>query len=157
MCDLKRYIAEGHANLPPLAEDNDVDRGKLVCRRWDLIFAMTTTWGIRNSCSLGTTTKIAVTWLNLESQSLVFNLRVTFNIGLHVFSRVHATLRVTVSVRRSVCRSVGPALLFFCVVTCSVACARLMAIGLVFNCPLITCIYSSSLFKLYSWLKIEIR
>ena len=47
--------------------------------------------------------------------------------GYRIFSRVHATLEVTVSVGRSVC----PTLLFFRKVAYRVACARLMAIGLV--------------------------
>jgi len=53
------------------------------------------------------------------------------NVDSHesLFSRVHATLQVTVSVRRSVGLS---RFTFFRVVTCSVVCARLMAIGLVF-------------------------
>ena len=51
---------------------------------------------------------------------------------LPTFIFLVACTRLYKSPCRSVGRSVGPALLFIRVVTCSVACARLMAIGLVF-------------------------
>ena len=64
-----------------------------------------------------------------------FSLLSFFFLCFLIFSRVHATLKATGSVGPSVGRSVGPShFAFFRKVAYRVACARLMAIGLVSIC-----------------------